>query len=101
MKEDKNGNSKTVPEKYLLVKNNEYVRVRYVLLYAEKAKKVIKNSRLVKFISENRFLLLLFSYSILLMFIGLLNSRTFNKYFKLSYRRFYNYLIGDAASSYD
>ncbi|RMZ93672.1 mono [ADP-ribose] polymerase PARP16, partial [Brachionus plicatilis] len=58
--EDKNGNSKTVPEKYLLVKNNEYVRVRYVLLYAEKTKKTVKNSRLIKFISDNKFLLLLF-----------------------------------------
>lgn len=96
--EETNGNSKTVPDKYILVKNNEYVRIRYVLLYAEKTKKVAKKSPIVKFMSENKFLLLLVSYSILLIFIGLLNSRTFNKYFKLSYRRFYNYLIGDAAS---
>lgn len=99
--EDKNGNSKTVPDKYLLVKNNEYVRVRYVLLYAERTKSVVKKSPIVKFMTENKFLILLVSYSILLIFIGLLNSRAFNKYFKLSYRRFYNYLIGDAASSYE
>jgi poly[ADP-ribose] polymerase 16 len=30
--------NKTIPEKYFLVLNNEYVRVRYVILYAEKFK---------------------------------------------------------------
>ncbi|CAF0812418.1 unnamed protein product [Brachionus calyciflorus] len=97
--EEKSGKAKNIPEKYLIVKNNEYVRVRYVLLYAEKSKTIKRNNRIVKFINENKFLLLLVSYSILLVFIGLLNSRTFNKYIKLSYKRFYNYLLGDAATS--
>lgn len=27
-----------VPEKYFIVKNNDYVRIKYLLVYAEKAK---------------------------------------------------------------
>ena len=32
-------NSK-IPEKYFIVRNNEYVRVRYLLIYAEKSKTI-------------------------------------------------------------
>lgn len=34
-----NKHSSSVPEKYFIVKNNDYVRVKYILVYAEKLTK--------------------------------------------------------------
>ena len=33
-----NENNSKVPEKYFIVKNNDYVRIKYILVYAEKTK---------------------------------------------------------------
>lgn len=90
----------SVPDKYFVVANNDYVRVRYVLVYAEKTK-IKKKSRLVQLINENRFALLLICYSLLLLFIGLLNSRVFHKYIRSSYNQVINYLLGEASASID
>jgi hypothetical protein len=114
-----------VPDKYFVVKNNEYVRVRYIVLYAEryKVKKWVdliwlfhnfeqsvfnffrflwklRTNKLVHLLNENRFALFLIAYSLLLVFIGLMNSRAFHKYIKMSYRKLSNFFLGDA-SSYD
>ena len=35
---DSKSSSKNIPEKYFIVKNNDYVRVKYVMVYAEKTK---------------------------------------------------------------
>lgn len=91
-------NISNVPEKYFIVRNNEYVRIKYILVYAEKSKPKKKN-KLLQLINENKFVLLLIGYSLLLMFIGLMNSRTFHKFFKISYKKLSNYLLGDASAS--
>lgn len=91
-------NQNKIPEKYFIVKNNDYVRVRYVLVYAEKQTRKPSN-KLAKLINENRFVLLLLAYSLLLMFIGLMNSRAFHKYIKLSYRKLFSFILGDAATA--
>ena len=85
-----------VPDKYFIVTNNDYVRIKYVLIYAEKAKPKRKN-KLLQLFSENKFALLLIAYSLLLSFIGLMNSRTFNKYLKQGYNKISNLFIGDSA----
>lgn len=33
-----NNSSTNIPEKYFIVKNNDYVRVKYLLIYSEKSK---------------------------------------------------------------
>lgn len=100
-------NSKTtsnqIPEKYFIVKNNDYVRVKYVLVYAEK-QQMKRNNRLAQFLNENKFILLLLAYSLLLLFIGAMNSRAFHKYFKSSYRKLFSLFVSDAVggtASYD
>jgi len=93
---EKSKSSSNVPEKYFIVSNNDYVRVKYVLVYAEKAKPRRKN-KLLQLINENKFVLLLVGYSLLLVFIGLMNSRAFHKYFKLSYMKLSNLILGEAA----
>lgn len=97
--DEKVKNNSSVPDKYFIVSNNDYVRVKYVLVYAEKAKPKRKNKFLQLF-SDNKFALLLMAYSLLLGFIGLMNSRTFNKYLKQGYNTISNLFIGDA-SVYD
>ncbi len=93
-----NQNKSNVPEKYFIVKNNDYVRVKYVLVYAEKNQLNRQSNRLARLINENRFMLLLIAYSLLLMFIGLMNSRAFHKYIKLSYRKLFSLFLGETAS---
>lgn len=98
---DPNLKSKSnVPDKYYVVQNNEYVRVKYLLVYAEKAKPK-RNNKLLQLLNENKFALLLLAYSLLLGFIGLMNSRTFHKYMKISYHKLSNLFIGDSSSVYD
>lgn len=89
-----------VPEKYFIVSNNDYVRVKYILIYAEKSKPKRKN-KLIQLLNENKFSLLLLSYSLLLVFIGLMNSRTFHKYMKISYTKLSNLFIGETNTVYD
>lgn len=97
-----NNSNQSIPEKYFIVKNNDYVRVKYVLVYADKpAAPNRQSSRLTRLLNENRFILLLIAYSLLLMFIGLMNSRAFHKYIKLSYRKLFSLFLGEAASYYD
>lgn len=95
---DEKKKSTNVPEKYFIVSNNDYVRVKYVLIYAEKSKPKRKN-KLLQLLNENKFALLLLAYSMLLGFIGLMNSRTFHKYMKLSYTKLSNLFIGDSSNS--
>ena len=87
-----------IPEKYFIVQNNEYVRAKYVLLYAEKVK-VKRANRLRQFLHDNKFLLLVLSYALLLLFVGLLNSKAFHKYIKLSYQKLTSYFILDEGNS--
>jgi poly[ADP-ribose] polymerase 16 len=91
--------SNKIPEMYFIVKNNDYVRIKYILVYAEKAK-VKRKNKLVQFIQDNKFALLLVTYSLLLIFIGLLNSRTFHKYMKLSMKTLSNFILGGADEFY-
>jgi hypothetical protein len=94
----KSSDTSDIPEKYFIVKNNEYLRARYILLYAEKNRQPKRANRFRQLINDNKFLLLLFSYALLLVFVGLLNSKAFHKYFKLSYQKFTSLFILDDAS---
>lgn len=97
-KKNSNNNNNNIPEKYFIVKNNDYVRIKYLLIYSERTKTKRQN-KIVQFLNENRFLLLLISYSLLLLFVGLLNSRVFHKYVRLSYRKLTDYLTSSSSSS--
>lgn len=73
-----------VPEKYYVIRNNEVVKVKYLLIYADKT----WNNRLPNQISwfrQHKFALLMTIYVLLLVTIGLSNS----KQFKQSMRRIF------------
>lgn len=60
---------------------------------------IYRQNKIIQFLNENRFVLLLISYSLLLLFVGLLNSRVFHKYVKMSYRKLTDYLTSSSSSS--
>lgn len=97
-KSSSSSSSKNIPEKYFIVKNNDYVRVKYVMVYAEKTKHQKRNNKLAQFINENKFILILLAYSLLLMFIGLMNSRAFHKYYRVLSIKLSSFLLGEATS---
>ncbi|KAH3840096.1 protein mono-ADP-ribosyltransferase PARP16-like isoform X2 [Dreissena polymorpha] len=77
-----------VPEKYYVVQNNEVIRVKYILVYAQKSSSHISNSRSRKsWIKEHRFLLMVVAYAVILCSIGLANSHTFHLYWRRLWRR--------------
>ena len=67
------------------------------MVYAEKTKQK-RNNKLAQFINENKFILILLAYSLLLMFIGLMNSRAFHKYYRVLSIKLSSFLLGEAAS---
>jgi poly[ADP-ribose] polymerase 16 len=89
-----------IPEKYYIVKNNDYVRVKYVFVYAEQLK-IKRKNRLYQYFVDNKFALLLLSYSLLLILIGVLNSRVFHNYVKVSYKKITNFILGETSSAYE
>ena len=76
-----------VPDKYYIVGNNEFLRVKYVLVFADKdSKKSIKSSnRLFRMMSRHKVGTMIILYMLLLAVIGFLQS-TF--YMRLSRQLF-------------
>jgi len=64
-----------VPEKYVVVRNNELLRIRYLLVYQHQPPVLAKSDNIITlWIKENKMLLLLLAYAFLLVCIGLSNS---------------------------
>lgn len=68
----------SVPYNYYVVLNNDLVRVRYLLIYEQNSssikKTIKKKSKLYDFFKQNKMMIMLVLYSLLLCFIGFLNS---------------------------
>ncbi|XP_071107834.1 protein mono-ADP-ribosyltransferase PARP16-like [Haliotis cracherodii] len=77
-----------VPEKYYVVRNNEVMRVRYLVVYAEKTKpKQTGVSRgHVSWFQQNKFVVMMVVYVLLLLAIGLANSKSFQYQVKRIFR---------------
>ncbi|XP_022106191.1 mono [ADP-ribose] polymerase PARP16-like [Acanthaster planci] len=74
-----------VPEKYYVVTNNEVVRLKYLLVFADKTKSKRSSqprSKVMTFVCNHLFALCMLGYLIVLLLIGLLNSRTFQTFYR-------------------
>jgi poly[ADP-ribose] polymerase 16 len=76
-----------VPDRYILVKNDDLLRIRYILAYVDRSsvKKVGGSGRTVcdrvaAVCSEYRFWLVMMAYMLLLVTVGLVNSNNFQWY---------------------
>jgi len=63
-----------VPDKYIVVRNNELLHIRYLLVYKHSTSPTLSNNWIVKFINRHRMMLLLAAYMFMLALIGLSNS---------------------------
>jgi poly [ADP-ribose] polymerase 16 len=66
-----------IPEKYILVTNNDVVIVRYLLIYSNKVKIRKRNNyqnRLIDWLWNNKLLALVLCYMAILVFISMNNS---------------------------
>ncbi|ELU02619.1 hypothetical protein CAPTEDRAFT_64398, partial [Capitella teleta] len=72
-----------VPEKYYVVRNNEVMRVKYLLIYAEKKPKKPSFKRsVVHWLFHHKFAVIMILYALILIFVSLYNSRGFHSYVK-------------------
>ncbi|GFO14688.1 poly [ADP-ribose] polymerase [Plakobranchus ocellatus] len=80
-----------VPEKYYVVQNNDAVRVKYLLVYRDNSAPLVPqgSSPSSSWVQEHKFPLLMLAYVILLLAIGLANSRQAVKAFTRFYKQFY------------
>jgi len=64
-----------VPDKYIVVRNNELLHIRYLLVYKHSsANTSLSSNWLVHFINRNKMVIMLGAYMAMLVFIGLSNS---------------------------
>jgi len=72
-----------VPDRYFLVTNNDIVRLRYLLIFARSTDKAVQihRNRIINWIYNNKSLVTMCFYSVILISVGLVNSRT-GHYFK-------------------
>jgi len=73
----------TVPDKYIVVRNNELLHIRYLMIY--KHSSVVNNLRrswVGNFVTENRMILLLVAYAAMLALIGMSNSQWFRRWLR-------------------
>ncbi|XP_072038267.1 protein mono-ADP-ribosyltransferase PARP16-like [Amphiura filiformis] len=74
-----------VPEKYYVVTNNEVVRVKYLLIFADnlsRKRSTQQRSKVMTFICSHLFALGILGYLLVLLFIGLLKSRIFQSFYR-------------------
>ena len=72
-----------VPEKYFVVSNDDYVRVKYVLVFDKLG--YIQRQR--SWLMRHKFVLVIMFYVILLLVLSLLQSRTLRQFFSNRYVR--------------
>ncbi|XP_032906589.1 protein mono-ADP-ribosyltransferase PARP16 [Amblyraja radiata] len=75
----KNSEGGNVPPKYFVVTNNQLLRVKYLLIYAEKLHRR-RPTRQPSWISQHSFLVMMMMYLLLLIVIGARNSPAFQYY---------------------
>ncbi|XP_035667650.1 protein mono-ADP-ribosyltransferase PARP16-like isoform X2 [Branchiostoma floridae] len=80
----KNKDKQEVPEKYYIVSNNELLRVKYVLVYAEK--KVQQRVQTPSFFQRHKFFVLMSLYVVVLAVIGAANSPNLQYYLRRLYK---------------
>ncbi|XP_064620970.1 protein mono-ADP-ribosyltransferase PARP16-like [Lineus longissimus] len=71
-----------VPEKYYIVQNNELLRIKYVLVYAQHSQRSFRNS----WCYQHRFALLMMSYVVMLLAVALLSNKNLNAYLRRMWR---------------
>lgn len=64
-----------IPEKYFLVQNDELIRVKYILVYAEITKHPSTTRSSLDWFSRHRFAIIMLAYLFMLMAVGIFNSR--------------------------
>lgn len=83
--------SKKVPEKYVIITNNEFVRLRYLVVFAKESQPMIKDATTVQKgfvfrIVNNKSIVFVVFYAVLLFAIGYGNTNNYN-YFKMIFWR--------------
>ncbi|XP_071964908.1 protein mono-ADP-ribosyltransferase PARP16-like [Antedon mediterranea] len=77
-----------VPQKYYVVQNNEVIRLKYLLVFGSKVvsktkvRSADRQPKWVKWIRQNSFLVTILFYIMVLLFIGLYNSKNARKFLK-------------------
>jgi len=72
-----------VPDKYIVVRNNELLHIRYLLVYKHSsATYSLASNRVMMFVNRNRMVLLLVAYVIMLALIGLSKSTTVQRWMR-------------------
>lgn len=65
-----------VPDMYVVVRNNELLQIKYLLLYRHESSSLsLGSSRLVAWVGRHKMVLLLLAYTVMLGLIGLSNSQ--------------------------
>jgi len=84
-----------IPDKYVVVTNNEHVRVKYIFVYSQpnEPPRSKQTSKFRTFISTNRYYFGLLFYFILLLLIGLFNSNMFTFYFRILKKKIKQYTL--------
>ncbi|XP_063781673.1 protein mono-ADP-ribosyltransferase PARP16 [Pseudophryne corroboree] len=82
----RNSEGGEVPQKYFVVTNNQLLRVKYLLVYSQEQPQ--RRSRKPTWFSSHRFAILMTLYLLVLILIGLSNSKTFTHHWNrlLSWR---------------
>lgn len=84
----------SVPEKYFLIRNNDIIRVRYLLIYSKPnaiAPVIQSESKIVNWILRHKAVLSIFCYAFFLACIGVANSKDGVYYRKLFLRKIKQY----------
>ena len=90
-----NPKNSDIPEKYLLITNNDVVRVRYLMIYSYANKLAIKTApdqhgKIFNFCKRNLLCVSLVFYISLLLFIGMSTSRTGEYYKQMFYDKVFS-----------
>lgn len=98
-RENERKSSQLVPDKYFVVTNNDIVRVRYLLIFAKPPDKPIQSHQnpVMNWIYNNKSVATMIFYAIILISVGLANSRTghyFRQIFWQKVQRFYSDVKG-------
>ncbi|XP_059082076.1 protein mono-ADP-ribosyltransferase PARP16-like [Tigriopus californicus] len=74
-----------VPEKYLIVRNNEVIQNRYLLVYADPPQRTRSLQRMdMSWIRNNWILILVLCYGVLLLAIAVKNSNSFRRWLRIN-----------------
>lgn len=73
-----------VPDKYYIVTNSELIRLKYLLVFSDKPSTITstaqRRSKLATWVRNHKFALLMMSYILVLLFVGIINSKGFRSF---------------------